>query len=46
MSNELGPEAKSVLEALRQAGLDENDEVWKKAVAFISRCQNSSRSMN
>ena len=32
------------IEALRETSLDSEDEVWKKALAFVSRCQNRSES--
>ena len=32
------------IEALRESSLDPDDEVWKKALTFVSRCQNRSES--
>jgi squalene-hopene/tetraprenyl-beta-curcumene cyclase len=32
------------LEALKESGVPENDEVWAKAIKFIERCQNRSES--
>ena len=32
------------IEALGESSLDPDDEVWKKALAFVSRCQNRSES--
>ena len=34
------PPTEFALEALRETGVDPNDEVFKKAVAFLQRCQN------
>jgi len=36
-----GSNTQFTLEALKAAGLDENDEAWKKALIFVSRCQNN-----
>lgn len=34
------------LEALKAAGVDENDEAYKKALVFVSRCQNAESANN